>query len=66
MVKTVEMDKERHEKLMWNVTVWGQQEKCISCLEWAFLGLGVCKEGTGCVLLSVLEIHSEMVSGVKV
>ena len=26
----------------------------------------MCKEGTGCVLLSVLAIHSEMVSGVKV
>lgn len=26
----------------------------------------MCKEGTGCVLLSVLAVHSEMVSGVKV
>lgn len=25
-VGTVEMDEERHEKLMWNVTVWGQQK----------------------------------------
>lgn len=34
------------------------------------LGVGVsrswCVEGTGCVLLSVLAIHSEMVTGVKV
>lgn len=25
-VGTVEMDEERHEKLMWKVTIWGQQK----------------------------------------
>ena len=65
-VGTVEMDEERHEKLMWNVTVLGAAENVFPVWGWSFLGPSVCKEGTGYVLLSVLAIHSEMVSGVKV
>ena len=60
------MDEERHEKLMWNVTVLGAAENVFPVWGWSFLGPSVCKEGTGQVLFSVLAIHSEMVSGVKV
>ena len=62
----MEMDEERHEKLKWNVTVLGAAENVFPVWGWSFLGPGMCKEGTGYGLLSVLVIHSQMVSRVKV
>lgn len=60
------MNDKRHQELMWMWIFWGAAEIYeLLIQEWAFLGQDVWQEGTGSILLSILEIHSEMVSGIK-